>query len=51
MWSPSPPFNVDCLSFQHFFCLASNIDKAGGGGGEGGCSKEGEVSPLILQLV
>ena len=35
MWSPSPPFNVDCLSFQHFFCLASIIDKAGGGGGGG----------------
>ena len=31
---PSPPFNVDCLSLQKRFCLASKTDK-GGRGGEG----------------
>ena len=38
----SPPFNVDCLSLQQFFCLASNTDKGeeGGGGKEGGLQCE-----------
>ena len=28
---PSPPFNVDCLSFQHFFVLLVTLIRGGGG--------------------
>ena len=48
---PSPPFNIDCLSLQQFFCLASNTDKEGGRGaavweiiGKLITPQEGEVS-------
>ena len=28
---PSPPFNVDCLSSQHFFVLLATLIRGGGG--------------------
>ena len=52
--SRAPPFNVDCLSLQQFFCLASNTDKGTAVWeitGKLKTPQEGELSPIFLQLV